>query len=73
MKTTINFFEGSYCYYSVKTDLNVSPDFIEMKLAKQYEFRPTKETLWATICKDSKEVARYELAYGVGLNQIKFN
>jgi hypothetical protein len=73
MTTTINFYEGSYCYNSIKTDLNVSPDFIEMKLAKQYEYRATKESLWATITKDSKEVARYELTYGVGLNQIKFN
>ncbi len=72
MTNRINFFEGSYCYNSITTDLNVSPDFIEMKLAQQYEYRATDESLWATICQDRKEVARYELIYGVGLNEIKF-
>jgi hypothetical protein len=73
MKTTINFYEGSYCFNSIKTDLNVSPDFIEMQLAKQYEYRATKESLWSTISQDSKEVSRFELIYGIGLNEIKFN
>lgn len=73
MTTTINFYEGSYQFNSITTDLNVSPDFIEMKLAKQYEYRPTKETLWATIHQESKEVSRYKLNYGQGLEQIKFN
>jgi hypothetical protein len=73
MKTTINFYEGSYQYNSITTELNVNPDFIEMKLAKQYEYRPTKESLWATIVEDSKEIARYELLYGIGLNEITIN
>jgi hypothetical protein len=73
MKTTINFYEGSYQYNSITTELNVSPDFIEMKLAKQYEYRATKESLWATIIQDSKEIARYELLYGIGLNEITIN
>jgi hypothetical protein len=73
MTTTINFYEGSYQFNSITTDLNVSPDFIEMKLAKQYEYRETKESLWATVNQNSKEVSRFELKYGVGLNEIKFN
>jgi len=73
MKTTINFCEGSYLYNSVTTDLIVSPDFIEMKLAKQYEYRPTKESLWATVIQNGKEIRRFELKYGVGLDEIKFN
>jgi hypothetical protein len=73
MTTTINFYEGSYQFNSITTDLNVSPDFIEMKLAKQYEYRATKESLWATVNQNSKEVSRFELKYGVGLNEIKFN
>jgi hypothetical protein len=72
MKTTVNLFEGSYCYYEVSTDLNVSADFIEMKLAKQYEYRATTESLWAIISQGSTEIARYELIYGQGLQEIKF-
>jgi len=73
MTTTINFYEGSNCFNSIKTDLNVNPDFIEMKLAKQFEYGATQESLWATISQDSKEIARFELIYGLGLNEIKFN
>jgi hypothetical protein len=73
MTTTINFFEGSYQFYSITTDLNVSLDFLEMKLAKQYEFRPTKETLWSTISVNSQEISRHEFKYGIGLSEIKFN
>ena len=73
MKTTIHFYEGSYKFNSISTDLNVSPDFIEMKLAEQYEYRATNESLWATINQNSKEIARFQLKYGVGLNEIKFN
>jgi len=73
METTINFYEGSTLYNSVTTDLNVNPDYIEFKLAKQFEYRATTESLWATICQDSKEIARFELLYGIGLREIKFN
>lgn len=73
MTTIINFYEGSYLYNSITTSLNVSPDFIEMKLAKQYEYRATKENLWATVNQDLKEVSRFELKYGEGLFEIKFN
>ena len=72
MTTTINFYEGSYQFNSITTDLNVSPDFIEMKLAKQYEYRATNESLWATVKQNSKEISRFELKYGQGLNEIKF-
>lgn len=73
METQINFYEGSYCFNSISTNLNVSPDFIEMQLAKQYEYRPTSERLWATINQDSKEVSRFEFKYGIGLNKIVFS
>jgi hypothetical protein len=43
-----------------------------MKLAKQYEYRPTTESLWAIISQGSTEIARYELLYGQGLQEIKF-
>jgi hypothetical protein len=72
MTTTINFYEGSYLYKSISTELNVNPDFIEMQLAKQYEYRATEESLWATINQCSQEVSRFELKYGIGLKEIKF-
>lgn len=67
--TTINFYEDSFLYDSITTPLNVSPDFIEMKLAKQFEYRPTKKTLWATIRQNSKEIARFKFQYGIGLTE----
>jgi hypothetical protein len=71
MTTTINFYEGSYQFNSILTDLNVSPDFVEMKLAKQYEYRPTTESLWAEITRDSKIVSRFIFEYGIGLKEIE--
>ena len=70
MKTTINFYEGSYQFDSITTELNVSPDFIEMKLAIQYEYRPTNESLWASLHQGSKEIARFKFEHGVGLKDI---
>lgn len=71
MKTTVNFYEGSYQFDSVTTELKVQEDFIEMQLAKQYEYRPTAKTLWATITQEGKEIARYRFTYGViGLENI---
>lgn len=70
MKTTINFYEGSYQFDSITTELNVSPDFIEMKLAIQYEYRPTNESLWASVHQGSKEIARFKFEHGVGLKDI---
>jgi hypothetical protein len=43
-----------------------------MKLAKQYEYRPTNDDLWAITTNDLMEFARYEFFYGKGLNQVKF-
>lgn len=70
---TINLFENSYCFSSIETTLNVSKSFIEYSLAKQYEYRPTTESLWASITENGKEIARYELIYGKGLFQIELN
>lgn len=70
MKTTINFYEGSYQFYSITTELNVSPDFIEMKLAIQYEYRQTNESLWASVHQGSREIARFKFEHGVGLKDI---
>lgn len=72
METTVNLFEGPACYDRISTSLNVSPDFIEMKLAKQYEYRPTLVELWATVTQGSIEVARYKFVYGQGLTEINF-
>jgi hypothetical protein len=71
MQTTINFFEGSYQFDSVATTLNVAPDYIEFKLAKAYEHRPTTETLWATVSQGGSETARFTFQYGQGLTQTK--
>lgn len=68
--TTINFYEGCYLFNSIETKLRVQPDFIEYTLAKQYEYRPTTESLWATISQNGKEISRYELKFGEGLNKI---
>jgi hypothetical protein len=73
MTTTINFYEGSYLFESITTEFNVTTDFIEMKLAKQYEYRPTNEDLWAVTCIDSVEFSRYEFINGDGLKQVEFN
>jgi len=69
-KTTVNFYEGSYQFDSVTTNLHVSPDFIEMKLAKQYEYRPTIESLWAIMKTNDEVEQRFELIFGKGLLTI---
>jgi len=71
--TTVNFYEADYQFESIKTDLNIKSNFIEYKLAKQYEYRPTEKTLWATIIQDEEEVARFEFKYGVGIIKKTFN
>jgi len=56
--TTTNqvcFYEGSYQFDSISTTLNISTDFIQMKLAKQFEYRPTNESLWAELNLDGKK------------------
>ena len=70
MTTTIYFFEGSEQFKSVDTDLNVHNDYIEMILAKQFEYRPTSETLWAKIMQKGKEVDRFQFSYTEGLTRI---
>ncbi len=45
----IRLYEGSHQFNVIETELNISPDFAQMKLAQQYEYRPTSETLWAEI------------------------
>jgi len=62
MKNQIRFYEGSSMYNLVETELNITEDFVLMKLAKQYEYRPTTETLWADVMIDSK-ITRYLLDY----------
>jgi hypothetical protein len=49
VKNTIALYEGSYQFNVIYTDLNISPDFAQMKLAQQYEYRKTTEDLWAEI------------------------
>lgn len=58
----VYFFEGSYPYNVVSTDLNITEDYILMKLAKQYEYRPTTESLWAEVVTPESAI-RYELDY----------
>lgn len=62
MTNQIRFYEGSSMYNLVETKLNISEDFVLMKLAKQYEYRPTTETLWADVIIDN-EITRYLLDY----------
>jgi hypothetical protein len=62
MKNQIRFYEGSSMYNLVETELNITEDFVLMKLAKQYEYRPTTETLWADVIINN-EITRYLLDY----------
>jgi hypothetical protein len=63
----VRFYEGSYQFKVNKTDLNITEDFITMILAKQYEYRPTQDILWAIVLEENKEVARYSFDYTLGL------
>lgn len=54
--TKINFFEGSNLFLSETTDLNVSEGYIQYKLANQYEYRPTTESLWAVVIHEDNTV-----------------
>jgi hypothetical protein len=63
----VRFYEGSYQFKVNKTDLNITEDFITMILAKQYEYRPTQDILWAVVLEENKEVARYSFDYTLGL------
>jgi len=74
MNTTTNTFsiyEGSQLFYSVETDLNISEDFVEMQLAKSYEYRKS-DKYWAAVKQGGFET-RYKLEYGVGIKEtLKF-
>ena len=58
----VRFYEGSYQYNAISTHLNISSDFVQMQLAKQYEYRATNETLWADIIINGV-TERYQLDY----------
>jgi hypothetical protein len=59
---TVRFYEGSYQYKTISTHLNISPDFIQMQLAKQFEYRATNESLWAEVIVHGV-TSRFELDY----------
>lgn len=61
-KNIAYFYEGSYQFNSVETTLNISEGFVQMQLAKQYEYRPTTESLWADVIVNGVK-SRYELDY----------
>jgi hypothetical protein len=69
-QNTVYFYEGSNQFASDKTHLNISTDYIQMILAKQYEYRPTTETLWADV-KISGITQRFTFDYQTGLT-LKF-
>jgi hypothetical protein len=68
-QNTVNFYEGSYQFQSDKTHLNISTDYIQMILAKQYEYRPTSENLWAEI-ENFGIKQRFSFDYNIGLTLI---
>lgn len=69
-QNTVNFYEG-YCQFkSEKTHLNISTDYVQMILAKQYEYRPTNKTLWADV-QISGITQRFTFDYKTGLT-LKF-
>lgn len=59
---SICLYEGSYQFKRIETEFNITADFALAQLAKQYEYRQTKETLWADI-KVSGITNRYVLDY----------
>ena len=61
--TKINYFEGSNLFHSETTHRNVSEGYIQYKLANQYEYRPTTESLWADVIHEDNTVERYVLDY----------
>jgi hypothetical protein len=56
---TIRLYEGSYLFH-------------EQELKRQYSYRPTTESLWATVIRDGKEIARYEWSKPKGLVNKNF-
>jgi hypothetical protein len=73
MKNSIRLYEGSYQFFSIESELNISSDFLQMKLAKQMEYRKTNESLWGEIINNG-EIKRYKLNYDFNnIEEIKFN
>jgi hypothetical protein len=68
-QNTVKFYEGSYQFKSDKTHLNISADYIQMQLAKQYEYRPTTESLWAEV-ENFGIKQRFSFDYNIGLTLI---
>jgi hypothetical protein len=68
-QNTVNFYEGSSQFSSDKTHLNISADYIQMQLARQYEYRPTTETLWAEV-ENFGIKQRFSFDYNIGLTLI---
>jgi hypothetical protein len=66
---TILFYEGSYQYKTVSTSIP-TPELIENHFTNQYNYRPTKEGLWARVISNGEEIARYEFKPGIGLTEI---
>jgi hypothetical protein len=67
---TLHLFEASYQFDTITTELNITPDFIQYKLATQYEYRPTTKSLWAELTING-QIERYELDYD-NIQLIKF-
>lgn len=68
-QNTVNFYEGSAQFKSDKTNLNISADYIQMQLAKQFEYRPTTECLWAEV-ENFGIKQRFSFNYETGLTLI---
>lgn len=69
----VTFYEGGSRFNSIETEKNISKDFVEMKLAQQFEYRASAEGYWAEVVKDGI-ATRYTLEYGKGLVEgIKYN
>lgn len=59
--STVRFYEGSYQFFSEDIYLAMEPSYIQAKLSELYNYRATKENLWATVIQNGQEVARYRL------------
>jgi hypothetical protein len=70
---TIRLYEGSYLFHDIKdvTEQDIEKT-IEQELKRQYSYRPTTESLWATVIRDGKEIARYEWSKPKGLVNKNF-
>lgn len=72
-KNTVTFYEGASRFNSIETEKNISEDFVEMKLAKQFEYRASAEGYWAEVIQDGV-ATRYTLDYTKGLVEgIKYD